>query len=99
MDYCKNDHAEVKHSHPMRNFVHFLIQEVVTGVEMLLAEHALPNQFVGHLAFHIHHQFQHFVVGFAGEHDLARIEFEQRNAHRPQIDGVVVAHAQNCNRD
>ena len=60
----------------MRDFVHLVIQEVVVGVEMLIAERALPDDFVGESSLHVHHVFQHLVVGLARKQNLTRVQLK-----------------------
>ena len=44
---------------------------------MLISEHRFLNHFLWHLAFQVHHQFQHLVVALARKHNLASVRFKE----------------------
>ena len=83
-------------THSLSHFIHLMVEEVEVGVKVLVAECALTYQLVRHLAFQVHHQFEHFVVGFPWEHDLASVEFIDGDTGGPQVYTMVIAHAQHC---
>ena len=73
-----------------------MIQEVVAGIEVLLAECALTDELVGHFPLQVHHEFKHLIVGLSGEHNLARVQLIDSGEGGPQIYVKVIAHTQNC---
>ena len=75
-----------------------MVHEVVGGVKVLVLEHALPNHLVGHFPFQIHHVLQHVIVGLASKQDASCVQFVDGAAYRPQVDGVVVSHANDCKK-
>ena len=63
---------------------------------MRLSKHSLPDDLIGHLPLQLHHQFQHFVVGLAGEEDLSGVEFVQRTCDGPHVQSKVILCSNNC---
>ena len=59
-------------TYPFCNLVDLHKLEVAVWVEVLVAQQALPDDLVGHLALDVHEELQHVVVGLPGEHDLTR---------------------------
>lgn len=80
----------------MRDLVHFVVEEIVVGIKVLILEHPLADHFVGHLSFHVHHKLEHFVVGRSREENLARVKLVNGTAHRPGVYSVIVPHADDC---
>ena len=80
----------------MCNFVHFVIQEIVVAVKMLIPKHTLSDDFVGEFPLEIHHELEHLVVGLAGKQDLPCVELEDRSSHGPQVYPMVITHTNNC---
>lgn len=74
---------KLKKTHPLCDFVNFVIQEIILLVEMLFAKHALSYNAIRHSAFYLHHQFQHFVVGLARKHYSASVELKEGAADGP----------------
>lgn len=63
-------------TYPLRNLINLLMQKVVVGIKMLLAECGLTYEFIGHFTLQVHHQFQHLVIGLPRKHDLASVQLE-----------------------
>ena len=62
---------------------------------MIVFQHALPDDLVGHLPLHVHEHLQHVIVGLAWEEDFAGVEFIDGACGAPQVYGVVVGEANN----
>ena len=56
------------------DFIPFCVKKGKIAIKMLVPEHSLSSQLIRDPPLHLHHQFQHFVVCFAGKEDLARVE-------------------------
>lgn len=67
----------------MCDFVHFMIQEVVVAVKMLIPKHTLSDDFIGELSLQVHHELEHLIVRLPREQDLARVQFEDGCSHGP----------------
>jgi len=74
-----------------------MIEKVVVCIEVKLAERSLTDESVRQLSFEVHHQLEHFIVGLAGEHNTAGVEFIDSDSGRPQVYTVVVAHPEYWN--
>lgn len=80
----------------MCDFVHFMIQEVVVAVKMLIPKHTLSDDFIGELSLQVHHELEHLIVRLPREQDLARVQFEDGCSHGPQVHIMVIAHSNYC---
>ena len=83
-------------AHLFSHFVNLCIEEGEIWVKVLVPKHTPPRQLVGHLSFHLHHQLQHVVVGFAREQDLAGVELIQSAANCPHVHCKVILHTYDC---
>jgi len=82
-------------THPLCDFVDFVIAEVEVGVEVKLSERSLANEPVWQFAFQVHYQLEHLVVRLAGKHDPPGVQFVDGHRRRPQVYAMVIAHAEN----
>ena len=63
---------------------------------MVVLEHSFASHLVRHLPFQLHHQFQHLVVGLAGEEDLASVELVDGAPHCPHVEPIVILVTNDC---
>lgn len=83
-------------TYPVCDFVHFVIQEIVVAVKMLIPKHTLSDDFIGELPFQVHHELEHLIVWLPREQDLACVEFKDGCSHGPQVHIMVIAHSNDC---
>ena len=79
-------------THPLSDFIDFLIAEVEVSIEVKLAKCALANEPVRQFAFQVHYQLEHLVVGLARKHNAPGVELIDCDRSRPQVYAVVIAH-------
>ena len=70
-------------THPLSNFVHFMIKKVTIFVKVLISQCSFSNHLVGNFTFVVHHQFEHFIVGFSRKHNLSSVELKHCSCHGP----------------
>lgn len=93
----KTKHVTDKtNTHSVGNFIHFMIQEVVTPIKMLIPKHTLTYNLIWYLPFHVHHKFQHLVVRCTLEQDLSCIQFVDCTTDREHVYRMVVSIAKDC---
>ncbi len=62
-------------------------------LEVLVDELAALQHLLGECPFDVHHELEHFVVGAAGEQNLAREELVDDAAHAPHVHRVICTRA------
>ena len=73
--------------------------EITVGIKVFVLQGRFLDELVGHLASQVHEQLEHFIVASAREHDLASVQFKQGRGHRPQVNAIIVGHAEHCERE
>lgn len=97
---AQNKHPQalsINHNaYPLSDLVHLLIKKIAVLVKVLISQDSFTHHFVGYLPFVIHHEFQHFIVGFPRKHYPSCVKLKQCRSHRPQIYAVVIFCSYNC---
>lgn len=73
-----------------RRLVQLAAQKVHALVKMNIPKLSLLDHPVVDFPLELHHVQQHLVVGPTGKEDLARVEFVERAADRPDVERAVV---------
>lgn len=63
---------------------------------MQACELGFPKYLVTKFPSALHDCTKHLVVASASEENLARVEFEERTADRPNVDTEIIWHAEDC---
>ena len=77
-------------TYSLSDFVHLMIQKVTIFIKVLIPQCPFSNHLVGYFSFVVHHQFEHFIVGFSRKHNLSCVKLKHCSCHRPQVYAVVI---------